>query len=241
MSKQPVEVRLIVLTGNRVGEEIIVAEEATLGRLAACDLHFEDKLASRRHAKVRVGPDGVYLEDLGSSNGTQLHGERIREARLEDGDQIEIGHTRIRVRIESARPQVRSEAEPEAVAGGFEEIQLDGLEDEIEREGAGQAAEPAPGKAPATATPDVRPRSAPVQPEAAGAAVGAVKPGAPKGRATKGQRGKGGGLQYHRIEDRGGLLGEDLWQRSGLSRILILALVLAAGAVLFMLAYHAMS
>ena len=87
MSKQPVEVRLIVLTGNRVGEEIVVEEEATLGRLAACDLHFEDKLASRRHAKVRVGPDGVYLEDLGSSNGTQLHGERIREARLEDGDQ----------------------------------------------------------------------------------------------------------------------------------------------------------
>ena len=71
--------------------------------------------------------------------------------------------------------------------------------------------------------------------------MGAVKPGAPKGRPTKGQRGKGGGLQYHRVEDRGGVLGEDLWQRSGLSRILVLALVLAAGAVLFMLAYHAVS
>lgn len=201
MPNQPAEVRLIVLTGAKVGEEIHVETEACLGRLAECDLVLDDKLASRKHAQVRVGPEGVYLQDLGSSNGTRLHDERIQEARLEDGDQFEIGHTRIRVRIQ-------------------------------------------PGEAPAAkVVPQVQPQALPqVQAQAqsprpqAQARVSQTQPGL-----AKGKRGRGGALQYHRVEDRGGLLGEDLWQRSGLSRILLLALVLAVGAGLFFLTYHAVS
>ena len=219
MSKQPVEVRLIVLTGNRVGEEIVVVDEAILGRLAACDLHIEDKLASRRHAKVRVGPDGVYLEDLGSSNGTRLHDERIREARLEDGDEFEIGHTRIRVRLESTHvdPAPEAAAYPGTAAGaGFEEIQLEGLEEET---------------APAAQAPE------PSTPPRARAAA----PSPAKGMPAKGMRGKGGALHSHRGGDRGGLRCAEHWQRSGLSRIPVLALVLAVGAALFLLAYHSVS
>ena len=187
-------VRLIVLTGAKVGEEIQVESEACLGRLAECDLVLDDKLASRKHAKVKVGLEGVYLEDLGSSNGTRLHDGQIHEARLEDGDQFEIGHTRIRVRIQ------RKEAS------------------------AAQVAPQAP--LPQTTAPQSQ----------AEAPVSQVQPGL-----AKGKRGRGGALQYNRVEDRGGLLGEDLWQRSGLSRILLLALVLAVGAVLFFLTYHAVS
>ncbi len=176
---------MIILTGAKVGEEVLVAEEAFLGRLTECDLVLDDKLSSRKHAKVKLGPDGVYLEDLGSSNGTKLHGERIREARLEDGDQFEIGTTSIRVRIQ-ARP-----------------------------------------------APDM------VAPSAPAAPVAPVAKAAKAAKAAKGPRGRGGGLQYHRIEDRGGFLGEDIAQRSGLIRILLLALVLAVGAGLFLLAYHA--
>lgn len=182
MPNQPAVVRLIVLTGAKVGEEIQVESEACLGRLAECDLVLDDKLASRKHAKVKVGLEGVYLEDLGSSNGTRLHDEQIHEARLEDGDQFEIGHTRIRVRIQ------RKEASAAKVAPQVE------------------------------------------------APVSQVQHGL-----AKGKRGRGGALQYNRVEDRGGLLGEDLWQRSGLSRILLLALVLAVGALLFFLTYHAVS
>jgi pSer/pThr/pTyr-binding forkhead associated (FHA) protein len=47
--------------------------------------------ASRRHAEISGGARGFTLRDLGSTNGTYVNGERIREHLLQRGDQIEIG------------------------------------------------------------------------------------------------------------------------------------------------------
>ena len=94
------QVRLILLTGARVGTEIIVESCAVIGRLPVCDLQVDDPASSRRHARVLVSDEGVYLEDMSSSNGTKLHGKRIKMARLEDGDIIEIGDTRVRARLD---------------------------------------------------------------------------------------------------------------------------------------------
>jgi len=74
--------RLIVLSG---GENLI-------GRDRSAAVWINDESVSRRHARVMVGEDGVFLEDLGSKNGTFLRGRPVSEAtRLEDGDEFTVG------------------------------------------------------------------------------------------------------------------------------------------------------
>ena len=54
---------------------------------------------SRRHARIVIANDTVTLEDLGSKNGTWVGGRRITSCELSDGDEILLGHTRVRVRF----------------------------------------------------------------------------------------------------------------------------------------------
>ena len=66
----------------------------TVGRSEAAGLTLEDEYVSPRHAAF--WPDGGiwFVEDCGSTNGTWLNGQRIREPhRVTKGDQIRIGHT----------------------------------------------------------------------------------------------------------------------------------------------------
>lgn len=63
-----------------------------IGRLAECDLMLEDDLVSRMHARIFVGPDGVTIEDLHSTNGVYVNGDRIVQvASLNAGDRAVIG------------------------------------------------------------------------------------------------------------------------------------------------------
>jgi len=71
-------------------------DEFIIGKDAGCDLVIpDDEYVSRRHARIRIEADLVFLEDLGSSNGTLL---RIRRAIiLEVGDEILIGTKALRL------------------------------------------------------------------------------------------------------------------------------------------------
>ncbi len=74
----------------------------TIGRGSEADLRINDPGISRRHARVVVvqTPDGlidVSIEDLGSTNGVIVNGQRITNVRLGDGSRIEIGSTRMLV------------------------------------------------------------------------------------------------------------------------------------------------
>jgi len=84
---------LILPDGNRIA----LREQATvMGRLSECAVQLSDPKASRRHAEVRPSDAGWVVADLGSTNGTTVNGERIRERVLTDGDVIGIGATQIR-------------------------------------------------------------------------------------------------------------------------------------------------
>ncbi len=69
--------------------------EVTIGRDPGAEIPVEDRTLSRRHCRVYVGADGWRVTDLGSRNGTFLNGSPILDDRLEEGDHIELGETKI--------------------------------------------------------------------------------------------------------------------------------------------------
>ena len=66
-----------------------------IGRSSDADVRVDDANVSRRHAEVRRIGDGYSLVDLGSTNGTEVNGQRIQETALMNGDVITVGTTRI--------------------------------------------------------------------------------------------------------------------------------------------------
>jgi diguanylate cyclase (GGDEF)-like protein len=87
---------LIVLAGASVGEMYKIAKEKTvIGRGNQADIHVVDDGISRRHAEIVHDKDGIYVRDLGSTNGTFCNGERVSDHQLKDGDKIQVGSTTI--------------------------------------------------------------------------------------------------------------------------------------------------
>lgn len=87
---------LIVLAGDDLGKVIrLNGPELVIGRGDASGGQIQDPGLSSKHARLRVLPDGVYIEDLGSKNGTYVDGTRVTAPRrLKDGDRIGLGgHT----------------------------------------------------------------------------------------------------------------------------------------------------
>jgi hypothetical protein len=98
----PVEAgKLVVIKSPalREGEEWELDSSAlTLGRSSGNDVQLErDEFASSSHARIEPRRDGVWLEDVGSTNGTYLNGIRLtRPKRLTAGDVVRIGETELR-------------------------------------------------------------------------------------------------------------------------------------------------
>jgi hypothetical protein len=80
----------IVLAGSRHELDRPVV---TVGRSQQCDIVVEDASASRCHAELRREAGAFWVVDLGSTNGTEVNGERVERARLETGDRITVGQT----------------------------------------------------------------------------------------------------------------------------------------------------
>jgi hypothetical protein len=88
------QARLVQVEGGREARTFpLGTTTVTLGRLPECDVVVADPGASRQHARIR-NDDGEYvLTDLGSTNGTLVNDEVIRERVLDHGDRITIGET----------------------------------------------------------------------------------------------------------------------------------------------------
>jgi pSer/pThr/pTyr-binding forkhead associated (FHA) protein len=98
--KRRVSGRLVLLSnGDSADAAVYEIDTAavTVGRGAGNDIALDDEFASTLHARVESRPDGVWLEDVGSTNGTAVNGVSIGEARkLAPGDVIRIGETDLR-------------------------------------------------------------------------------------------------------------------------------------------------
>jgi predicted component of type VI protein secretion system len=78
--------------GMQSGAEYDLADGALLGRGTSADIRLEDPFASSRHAHILRQGDVLVIEDLDSTNGTYLNGERLGGPQpLHPGDRIRIG------------------------------------------------------------------------------------------------------------------------------------------------------
>jgi hypothetical protein len=83
-----------------VREETLSQSVIKVGKLSSSHLRLEDDTVSRMHAVIEVtGGGDVSIIDLGSSKGTFVNGQKVNKAKLQSGDLIIVGETRIEITI----------------------------------------------------------------------------------------------------------------------------------------------
>ena len=93
--------RVMVDSGPFAGKSLALAvpdRPYKVGRAPECDLTLTDEDVSREHAAFERRWQGVYVRDLGSKNGLEIGGRRLRtERRMHDGEVVVVGSTQLRV------------------------------------------------------------------------------------------------------------------------------------------------
>src|SRR6476620_10261019 len=81
-------------------EERLSLSVIKLGKVPSAHLKLDDETVSRMHAIIEVnGPGDVSIIDLGSTKGTFVNGQKVNKAKLQSGDTIVVGETRIELAI----------------------------------------------------------------------------------------------------------------------------------------------
>jgi uncharacterized protein DUF4388/FHA domain-containing protein len=89
---QPFALRF--LAGKLQGMDVSLEEmedKLILGRAPDADVVLDETMVSRRHARLYVEDEALYIEDLGSTNGTFVNGQKIHSSALKEGDRILVG------------------------------------------------------------------------------------------------------------------------------------------------------
>src|SRR5262245_32294042 len=96
---KPRQYALRFISGKYQGGEFPTAgdRESFIGRQNDLDVVLVEDMVSRKHARIALQGDALTIEDLGSTNGTFVNGEKIKRARLKEGDRVLIGTSIIRV------------------------------------------------------------------------------------------------------------------------------------------------
>ena len=93
--------RLLVVTSPELvqGATIEVSAPTVIGRDAQSGIRLDhDEYVSSRHARIEPRPEGAWVDDLGSTNGTFVNGSRLKKGRIaKAGDVIKIGATELQV------------------------------------------------------------------------------------------------------------------------------------------------
>jgi FHA domain len=93
----PPTARFLVLDGPGLehGSTVEVSGSAVVGRGPESGVAVDgDEFASAQHARIDTGSDGVWIQDLGSTNGTFVNGARVTSKRkLQPGDVVRVGET----------------------------------------------------------------------------------------------------------------------------------------------------
>ena len=83
---------LVIVEGGEAGKEFVFDQASVvIGRTSDCDITLHDSGVSRKHARIHGGGEAYFVEDMGSSNGTNVNGSAVKKHRLADGDRIALG------------------------------------------------------------------------------------------------------------------------------------------------------
>src|SRR5688572_28784405 len=87
------------ISGKYQGGEFPLEEEREIivGRSSDLDMVLVEEMVSRRHARIQLIGGSVNIDDLGSTNGTFVNGERVTHAELQEGDRVLIGSNILKV------------------------------------------------------------------------------------------------------------------------------------------------
>ena len=134
------------ISGKYQGGEFPLSEgqEILVGRSSDLDMVLVEEMVSRKHARIRVKRGDITIEDLGSTNGTFVNGEKIERASLREADRVLIGTSILKVvavagetaagdleavaaRHETQRQAHARSGEAPRMSGSLEEIPLPDL------------------------------------------------------------------------------------------------------------------
>src|SRR5690348_16523293 len=135
-------------------EERLSLSVIKLGKVPSAHLKLDDETVSRMHAIIEVnGPGDVSIIDLGSTKGTFVNGQKVNKAKLQSGDTIVVGETKIELAI--------GEGEASEDPGEKTKVQAPAVSDLAAS--APRSAPPAPPPAPRAAPPPPNPMAATMQ------------------------------------------------------------------------------
>ena len=116
------------VSGATLGKTFAVTDNAVIGRQPDCDIPIAAEEISRHHARLKVTPDGIQVEDLGSANGTFVNGKRVQSALLKPGEELRLDTVRFLLvtpgmdaRQQSAGARIEP-APPAAASGGASKL-----------------------------------------------------------------------------------------------------------------------
>ena len=85
------------VAGNVFGRSYQLLAPTTVGRAPECDIYLDDAGVSRQHARLRPLDYGVEVEDLGSTNGSFINGQRVTVGIAGVGDEVAFDQLRFRI------------------------------------------------------------------------------------------------------------------------------------------------
>lgn len=131
------------ISGKYQGGEfpLVADKQIIVGRSSDLDMVLVEDMVSRKHARIAMAEDQIWIEDLGSTNGTFVNGEKIKRARLKEGDRVLIGTSILKVIAgdgmrENDAPQPpaleavaaqRNRSQGKTMSGSIEEVPLPDL------------------------------------------------------------------------------------------------------------------
>jgi len=136
------------ISGKYQGGEYPLAEgqEIVIGRSSELDMVLVEEMVSRKHARIALADGTINIEDLGSTNGTFVNGEKVQQGTLREGDRVLIGTNILKVvaapqdaearanlkamavgRVTAKQQQGRAPEEAPRMSGILEEIPLPDL------------------------------------------------------------------------------------------------------------------
>jgi hypothetical protein len=130
------------ISGKYQGGEFPIASDKQIlvGRSSDLDMVLVEDMVSRKHARISMQGDQIWIEDLGSTNGTFVNGEKIKRGRLKEGDRVLIGTSILKLLasdaprdvVEAKRDlenvaQSRRTSQQRTMSGSIEEVPLPDL------------------------------------------------------------------------------------------------------------------